>query len=100
MDTSVLEANLSEAASRLRVAADSGLPNKELIQKLHSCEQELVSRRFVRRRDQFGGTRVSRVPEIESALIHVSQALTDLRGESIDHARSNIEDALTDLRAV
>lgn len=100
MDTSVLEAHLSEAASRLRVVVSNELPNKELIQQLHSCEQELVSKRFVRQRDQFGSVRVLRIPGIESALIHVSQALTDLRGESIDDARTNIEEALTDLRAV
>lgn len=64
------------------------------------CEQELVAKRFVRQRDQFGSVRVLRVPGIESALIHVSQALTDLQDRSVDHARVNINDAIEDLATV
>jgi len=64
------------------------------------CEKELVAKRFVRQRDQFGSLRVLRVPGIESALIHVSRALTDLEGRSVEDARVNIEDALEDLAGV
>jgi hypothetical protein len=100
MDTSLLETSLSAAASRLQGTAGDEIPTRELIQELHVCEQELVARRFVRQRDQFGSVRVLRVPGIESALIHVSQALTDLKGRSVDHARSNIKDAIEDLATV
>jgi len=100
MDTSLLETSLSAAASRLQGTAGGEIPTRELIQELHVCEQELVARRFVRQRDQFGSVRVLRVPGIESALIHVSQALTDLEGRSVDEARSNIKDAIEDLASV
>jgi hypothetical protein len=100
MDTSLLETSLSSAASRLHGTAGDEIPTRELIQELHVCEQELVAKRFVRQRDQFGSIRVLRVPGIESALIHVSQALTDLKGSSVDGARSNIEDAIEDLASV
>jgi hypothetical protein len=100
MDTSLLETSLSSAASRLHGTAGDEIPTRELIQELHVCEQELVAKRFVRQRDQFGSIRVLRVPGIESALIHVSQALNDLKGSSVDGARSNIEDAIEDLAGV
>jgi hypothetical protein len=100
MDTSLLETSLSAAASRLQGTAGDEIPTRELIQELHVCEQELVAKRFIRQRDQFGGVRVLRVPGIESALIHVSQALSDLQGSSVEDARSNIKDALEDLATV
>jgi len=100
MDTSLLETSLSAAVSRLQETAGDDIPARELIQQLHLCEKELVAKRFVRQRDQFGSVRVQRVPGIESALIHVSQALSDLEGRSVEGARSNIEDAIEDLAGV
>ena len=100
MDTSLLETSLSAAASRLEGTAGGEIPTREIIENLHVCEQELVAKRFVRQRDQFGGVRVLRVPGIEAALIHVSQALTDLKVRSVENARSNIEGAIEDLAAV
>ena len=100
MDTSLLETSLSAAVSRLQETAGDDIPTRELVQQLHICEKELVAKRFVRRRDQFGSVRVLRVPGIESALIHVSQALTDLEERSVDDARVNIEGALEDLAGV
>jgi hypothetical protein len=100
MDTSLLETSLSAAASRLQGSAGDEIPTRELIQELHVCEKELVARRFVRQRDQFGSIRMLRIPGIESALIHVSQALVDLRDSSVDHARTNINDAIEDLASV
>jgi len=100
MDTSLLETSLSAAVSRLQETAGDDIPTRELIQQLHVCETELVAKRFVRQRDQFGSVRVLRVPGIESALIHVSQALTDLEGRSVEDARVNIEGALEDLAGV
>jgi hypothetical protein len=100
MDTSILETSLSAAASRLQGTAGDEIPTSELIQELHVCEQELVAKRFVRQRDQYGSLRMLRIPGIESALIHVSQALTDLQGHSVADARTNIEDAIEDLASV
>ncbi|MGA2181911.1 MAG: hypothetical protein ABSH47_02690 [Bryobacteraceae bacterium] len=100
MDTSLLETSLSAAASRLQRTAGDEIPTRELIQELHVCEQELVAKRFVRQRDQFGSIRMLRIPGIESALIHVSQALTDLKDRSVEDARSNIKDAIEDLASV
>jgi len=91
---------LSAAASRLQGAAVDEIPTRELIQQLHVCEKELVAKRFVRQRDQSGSVRVLRIPGIESALIHVSQALTDLKDHSVNDARTNIEDAIEDLASV
>ena len=91
---------MSAAVSRLQETAGDDNPTRELIQQLHLCEKELVAKRFVRQRDQFGSVRVLRVPGIESALIHVSQALTDLEGRSVEGARVNIEGALEDLAGV
>ena len=76
------------------------VPTREIIEDLHMCEQELVAKRFVRQRDQSGSVRAIRVPGIESALIHVSQALSDLKVRSVDDARSNIEGAIEDLASV
>lgn len=100
MDTSILETSLSAAASRLQGVAGDEIPTSELIQELHVCEQELVAKRFVRQRDQFGSVRMLRIAGIESALIHVSQALTDLKVRSVEDARSNIEGAIEDLATV
>ena len=100
MDTSLLETSLSAAASRLQGVAVDEIPTSELIKELHRCEQELVAKRFVRERDQFGSVRAQRIPGIESALIHVSQALTDLKDRSVDDARNNIEGAIEDLASV
>jgi hypothetical protein len=97
MDTEQLDYRLTRAASHL---AQQSV--KEVVQDLHTCEQQLVAHRFARRVDTAGNSTRVRVLEVEAALIHVSRALsliesdtpdTELAMESINHARVELSHA-------
>jgi hypothetical protein len=102
MDITALETDLSEAATLLHDLDSNPVATPRLITRLHACEQQLAQSRFERRRDQASGrTFVVRIPGIESALIHVSQAIANLEASgSSDAARANIEGALEDIALV
>lgn len=102
MDITALETDLSEAASLLQNRESNPVATPHLITRLHACEQRLAQSRFVRRRDQASGrTFVVRIPGIESALIHVSQAIVNLQNPgSPDAALENIEGALEDIALI
>jgi hypothetical protein len=71
MEIASLDSHLSRAASRLGERSV-----QDVVQELHTCEQQLVARRFIRKTDTTGALRRVRVPEVEAALIHVSRALS------------------------
>jgi hypothetical protein len=97
MDTTSLESHLNRAASCLEESSV-----QSVLQELHSCEQQLVASRFIRRADASGALRRVRVPEVEAALIHVSRALSLIETnpqrseevlDSINHARMELAHA-------
>ena len=94
MDTTSLESHLSRAASCLEESSV-----QSLLQELHSCEQQLVASRFIRRTDPTGAFRRVRVPEVEAALIHVSRALSLIESnpQNPDEARDSINNARMEL---
>lgn len=93
---------MSEAASLLQNRDEQAVPKNRVISSLHSCEQQLAHSRFVRRRDEASGRTITiRVAGVESALIHVSQALVSLeKPGSLDVALENIEGALEDIALI
>ena len=102
MDTTALETELSQAASWLQNHDEQTLPTKQLIGTLQACEQQLAHSRFVRRRDEASGRIITiRVAGVESALIHVSQAIVSLeKPGALDAALENIEGALEDIALI
>ena len=79
MDTTALETELSKAARWLQNRDENAVPTNRLIGSLQACEQTLADSRFVRRRDETSGRTITiRIAGIESALIHVSQAIVSL----------------------
>ena len=102
MDTTSLETDLSEAAALLQNTESTSASNTQLIDRLHVCEQKLAKSRFVRRHDQASGrTFVVRIAGVESALIHVSQAIIDLKQPgATESALQNIEGALEDIAQI
>ena len=102
MDTTALETELSEAASWLQHRDEHAVPTTRLITTLHNCEQQLAHSRFVRRHDEASGRTITiRIAGVESALIHVSQALVNLgKPDALDAALENIEGALEDIALI
>src|SRR5438270_383367 len=102
MDTTALETDLSEAATLLQNLDENPVPTRQLITRLHACEQQLAKARFVRRQDHASGRTVTvRIPGVESALIHVSQAIVSLgQPGATSAALKNIEGALEDIALI
>ncbi len=102
MDKTALETDLSEAASLLQQIDENPVPTRHLITRLHACENELARARFVRRHDQASGRTVTvRIPGIESALIHVTQAIVSLEQPGAANAALNdIKGALEDIALI
>ena len=102
MDTTALETELSKAARWLQNRDENAVPTNQLIGSLQACEQTLADSRFVRRRDETSGRTITiRIAGIESALIHVSQAIVSLeKPGAFDAALENIEGALEDIALI
>ncbi|HZU27075.1 MAG TPA: hypothetical protein VFA04_16225 [Bryobacteraceae bacterium] len=102
MDITALETDLSEAASLLQNLDSDPVATPNLITRLHACEQQLARSRFVRRHDQASGRSfMVRIPGIESALIHVTQAIVNLQSAGpSDAALHDIEGALEDIALI
>ena len=102
MDTTTLETDLSEAAALLQNGGTDPVPTSHLINRLHICEQQLAQSRFVRRHDNASGRIIAmRIPGVESALIHVTQAIISLEQPgAMSAALANIEGALEDIALI
>jgi hypothetical protein len=93
MDTELLEARLTKAASFLdshALGSDFG----DVVKELRRCESDLVANRFVRAEAADGRTIRKKVPEVDAALIYVSRALSLVGDEAhVAEARESVENA-------
>lgn len=93
MDTELLEARLTKAASFLDSDA-LGSNFEDVVNELRRCEIDLVANRFVRAKAADGRPIRKKVPEVDAALIYVSRALSLVGDESqIAEARESVEHA-------
>ena len=93
MDTELLEARLTKAASFLDSDA-LGANFEDVVKELRRCESDLVANRFVRAEAPDGRPIRKKVPEMDAALMYVSRALSLVGDEShLEEARESLEHA-------